>query len=378
MLLTGAFALALLAIVGFLSWRATVAQKRWMRLVDVETRAVAALDEIIRAQNAFHARFTAGLEPASRYRVVVQLLNDESLSRIDTVSLRARVRAFGEVIAEQSPRREDVDATSRAIVGDARRLIEERKNEIARQLPSLERDTSGMMWTGFAVAWIVVVLSFAAVRTTIDNVVRPIEQISDAARRIANRDLSARAPVKGDEEIAALGIAINHMADELKSHARTDELTGLPNFRAFSERIDAALLRADRYPERIGVLVLDLDRFKKYNDTFGHAAGNDALRRVAQTIAKTVRSVDYAARYGGEEFAVVAPQVDAATLIMVAERIRANIEALPAPPDGSAVTVSIGAAIYPDDARDRDALFQAADARLYEAKNGGRNRVVGP
>lgn len=132
------------------------------------------------------------------------------------------------------------------------------------------------------------------------------------------------------------------------------------------------------YPERFGVLVLDLDRFKKYNDTFGHLAGNDALRRVAQTIRETVRTVDFAARYGGEEFAVIVPQVDAAALTVIAERVRTNIEALPAPPDGSSVTVSIGAAIYPDDARDREALFQAADARLYQAKEQGRNRVVAP
>ena len=378
LLLTGAFALALLGIVGFLSWRSTVSQKRWSRLVAVETKAVAALDGIVRAQNAFYTRFIAGQTPASRYRAVQQLLQDESLSRIDTVALGARVRAFHDVIEEPAPRREDIDATSRAIVADARRIIDERNAEIARQVPALERDAPTMMWTGFAIAWIVVVLSFAAVRTTIDNVVKPIEEISAAARRIAARDLSARAPVKGDEEIAALGEAINHMAAELKSHARTDELTGLPNFRAFSEHIDAALLRADRYPERIGILVLDLDRFKKYNDTFGHAAGNEALRRVAATIAATVRNVDYAARYGGEEFAVVAPQVDAATLVRIAERIRSNIEALPPPPDGSAVTVSIGAAIYPDDARDRDLLFQTADARLYEAKKAGRNCVVGP
>jgi diguanylate cyclase (GGDEF)-like protein len=166
------------------------------------------------------------------------------------------------------------------------------------------------------------------------------------------------------------------MADELKARARTDDLTALPNFRAFRERIDAELERADRYPAPFGVLVLDLDRFKKYNDTFGHLAGNDALRRVAQSMRETIRAVDFAARYGGEEFAVVLPQVDAQSLAAIAERVRANIEALPAPPDGAQLTVSIGGAMYPQDGRDREALFQTADARLYEAKKLGRNRVV--
>ncbi|MFP5245707.1 MAG: diguanylate cyclase, partial [Thermoanaerobaculia bacterium] len=334
-------------------------------------RIDAELEEVIRAQNAFHARFVAGAESPARYRMVTQLLTE------DIRTLRARMNAFDEIIHEPSPRRTDVDATSFAIVAEAQQIIRARKQEIARQVPELQRETSAMMSSGLAVAWILVLLSFAAVQTTLRKVVRPIEELSSAADRIANGDLTARAPVAGDHEIATLGIAFNRMADELKARARTDELTALPNVRAFRERIDAELDRADRYPARFGVLVLDLDRFKKYNDTFGHAAGNEALRRVAQCIRETVRTVDFPARYGGEDFAVIVPQVDAAALGAIAERIRGNIEALPAPPDGSSLTVSIGAALYPDDARDREALFQCADARLYEAKKAGRNRVVG-
>ena len=377
LLLTGAFALALFAIAFGMSWRAKVAQERWTRLLSVETKAVIVLEELIRAQNGFHARWIAGQETPQRYRVVAQLLADEALARIDLGALHGRVRAFRTIISEPAPRREDVDATSDAIVAEARELITSRKQEIARQLPALERETGAMMSSGLAVAWILVLVSFAAVQTTLRKVVKPIEELSSAADRIAAGDLSARAPVAGDHEIATLGVAFNRMADELKARARTDELTALPNFRAFREHIDAELDRADRYPAHIGVLVLDLDRFKKYNDSFGHLAGNDALRRVAQTIRDTIRAVDFAARYGGEEFAVILPQVDAQALAAIAERVRANIEALPAPPDGAAVTVSIGAALYPADARDREALFRTADERLYEAKRLGRNRVVG-
>lgn len=378
LLLTGAFALALFAIALGLSWRARVAQERWTRLISVETKAVAALEELIRAQNGFHARFVAGQESPQRYRMVLQLLTDDALTRIDLGTLRGRIKAFGDVIADPAPRREDVDATSAAIVADAQQLIGARKQEIARQLPALERETSAMMSSGLAVAWILVLLCFAAVQITLRNVVRPLEELSAAADRIAAGDLTARAPVAGDHEIATLGVAFNRMADELKARARTDELTSLPNFRAFRERIDAELERADRYPERFGILILDLDRFKKYNDTYGHLAGNEALRRVSKTIRETVRAVDFPARYGGEEFAVIVPQVDAQSLIVIAERIRTNIEALPAPADGTKVTVSIGAALYPEDARDREALFKAADARLYEAKEQGRNRVIAP
>jgi diguanylate cyclase (GGDEF)-like protein len=376
LLLTGAFAVALFAIAFGLSWRARIAQERWTRLISVETKAVAALEELIRAQNGFHARFLSGHETADRYRMVTQLLREQSLDHVDAGTLRGRVKAFRALLDDPETRREDLDVTSHAIVADAQAIIFARRAEIARQLPALERETTDMMSSGLAVAWILMLLSFAAVQITLRKVVKPIEELSAAADRVAAGDLTARAPVAGDHEIATLGIAFNRMADELKARARTDELTSLPNFRAFRERIDAELDRADRYPERFGVLVLDLDRFKKYNDTFGHSAGNDALRRVSQSIRETVRTVDFAARYGGEEFAVIVPQVDRAALTTIAERVRTNIEALPAPPDGASVTVSIGAAVYPDDAKDRDALFQAADARLYEAKKAGRNRVV--
>jgi diguanylate cyclase (GGDEF)-like protein len=376
LLLTGAFAAALFAISFGLSWRARVAQERWTRLISVETKAVAALEELIRAQNGFYARFLAGHESPDRYRLVTQLLRDESLERIDVGPLRGRVKAFRVLLDEPSPRPEDLDSTSQAIVDDAQQIIAARKQEIARQLPELERETTEMMSGGFAVAWIFMLLSFAAVQITLRKVVRPIEELSAAADRVAAGDLAARAPVAGDHEIATLGVAFNRMADELRARARTDELTALPNFRAFRERIDAELERADRYPARFGVLVLDLDKFKNYNDTYGHSAGNDALRRVSQSIRETIRAVDFAARYGGEEFAVIVPQVDRAALTAIAERVRTSIESLPAPHDGSTVTVSIGAAVYPDDAKDRDALFQSADARLYEAKKAGRNQVV--
>ncbi|HEX2836346.1 MAG TPA: diguanylate cyclase [Thermoanaerobaculia bacterium] len=376
LLLTGAFTLALFGITFGMSWRARLAQERWTRLIAVETKAVAALEEVIRAQNAFYARFTTGQESPRRYRVVVQLLSEESLSRIDIARLRGRVKAFRVIINDPAPRPEDLSSTSQAIVDEAQAIIAARKLEIAQQLPALERETRWMMSSGLAVAWILALLSFAAVQTTLRKVVKPIEELSAAADRVAGGDISARAPVAGDHEIATLGVAFNRMADELRARARTDELTSLPNFRAFRERIDAEIERADRYPERFGVLVLDLDRFKKYNDTFGHQSGNEALKRVSQTIRETVRAVDFPARYGGEEFAVIVPKVDPVALDVIAERIRANVEALPAPADGSQVTVSIGAALFPFDGATAEALFEKADQRLYEAKKGGRNRVV--
>jgi diguanylate cyclase (GGDEF)-like protein len=377
LLLTFAFALVLFAITAGLSWRAKSAQERWQRLVGVETRAIAALEELVRAQNAFRARVAPGQAGAvARYRLVSQLLDDGALAAIDVASLRRRVVAFRTVLADPTSTPAELDAESLRVVAEAQRLVEERKREIARQLPALERESRAMMEAGLAVAWILVILSFAAVQVTLRKVVRPLEELARAADRVAAGDLSARAPVAGDLEIAKLGTAFNHMADELKARARTDDLTGLPNFRAFRERIDAEIDRAARYPEAFGVLVLDLDRFKKYNDSFGHLAGNEALQRVARAIRDAVRSVDFPARYGGEEFAVIVPQVDAAALAAIADRVRASVESIPAPPDGAAITVSIGGAIYPHDGGNVGALFQTADERLYVAKKNGRNQVV--
>jgi diguanylate cyclase (GGDEF)-like protein len=377
LLLTAAFSLVLLATTFGLSWRAKVSQERWSRLISVETEAIATLESLIRAQNGFRAQLgsSGGI---GDYRVVEQLLDNASLRSIDTRRLRARMRAFEGIAGEPGARRADIDATSNAVADEAQSIVNARKSEIARTLPELERDTSAMMLSGLAVAWIIIVLSFAGVQTMLRKVVRPLEKLSAAASQIAAGNLDSEVPIGGDVEIYRLGQAVSSMNRKLAEHARTDELTSLPNFRAFRERIEGEIERAARYPAVFGVLVLDLDHFKKYNDTFGHLAGNDALQRVAGAVRESVRTPDFAARYGGEEFAVILPEIDAAALAVVAERVREAVEGLPAPAGGSSLSVSIGAAIYPIDGNTPEALFHAADERLYEAKKSGRNRVVGP
>ena len=128
LLLTFAFAFVLFAITGGLSWRAKSAQERWQRLVGVETRAIAALEELVRAQNAFHAR-------GGDYRLVSQLLDDAALRAIDTGALRRRVVAFRTAIDDPTSTQEEIDGESLRVVAEAQRLVGERKREIARQLP---------------------------------------------------------------------------------------------------------------------------------------------------------------------------------------------------------------------------------------------------
>lgn len=369
LLLTAAFAVVLFAITFGLSLRAKRSQERWTRLMAVEAEAVTRLEELIRAQNAFRSR---GPHTAERYRSVQQLLEANALRAIDADALRAHVESFPESMGS----RRTMETASDRIVTEAQRLVDEHRREIAEQLPKLKRQSRDTMTVALAIAWILVMVSFAVVQTTLRRVVRPIEELSSAADRIAAGDLQAVAPVGGDHEIVRLGLAFNRMADELKARARTDDLTGLPNFRAFRERIDGEIERAARYGEHFGILVLDLDRFKQYNDRYGHLAGNDALQRVAVVLRETVRAVDFPARYGGEEFAVIVPQIDVSSLTRIAERVRANVEALPAPPNGAVVTITVGGAMYPIDGASAEALFHSADERLYEAKRAGRNRVA--
>jgi diguanylate cyclase (GGDEF)-like protein len=166
-------------------------------------------------------------------------------------------------------------------------------------------------------------------------------------------------------------------AEVLEGEAHTDILSGLPNRRRFDEEFARAFGSAIRRSSPIGVAIVDIDHFKNYNDAFGHQAGDVALRRIAGAIAESVeRSGDFAARYGGEEFVVILEDTTLAGAAGVGERIRnAVLDAGIAAPSGGLLSVSVGvAARLPGSTG--EALLRQADAALYEAKNGGRNRVA--
>ncbi|MFN3651832.1 MAG: diguanylate cyclase [Armatimonadota bacterium] len=163
--------------------------------------------------------------------------------------------------------------------------------------------------------------------------------------------------------------------------AATDPLTGVANRRAFAEALDREWLRAQRLGRPLGVVLLDIDHFKGYNDRHGHPAGDLCLQQVAQALQDALRTgVDLVARYGGEEFAIVLPETDAAGATLAAERLRSTIEGLGIEHGNSSagpcVTVSVGvaaAAVSPE--IPSSAWIAAADAALYEAKAAGRNCV---
>ena len=161
---------------------------------------------------------------------------------------------------------------------------------------------------------------------------------------------------------------------ELCDLATTDGLTGLKNHRAFQERLQGDCETAERHQTPLSLLLLDVDHFKQFNDTFGHPAGDAVLKQVARLLEHTMRDCDFVARYGGEEFVVVLPQTDQAGALRAAERCRAAVEN--ADWDCRAVTASFGVATLSLDCTGSDALIAAADQALYAAKFNGRNQVM--
>jgi diguanylate cyclase (GGDEF)-like protein len=211
-----------------------------------------------------------------------------------------------------------------------------------------------------------------------------VDRLVDGAARFASGDRDHRIDVQVPPELHRVAEEFNYMILRIRDSetaladlARRDRLTGLLNRRAYDEAIADALARRQRLNEDVSILLLDIDHFKHINDTHGHAAGDEVLRAIAATITAQVRQIDKVCRIGGEEFVVILHDTNRSAAAAMAERIRGAIEHSPASVGAKAiaVTVSIGVANAEDDG-DAAKLLERADAALYDAKQGGRNRVV--
>ena len=228
---------------------------------------------------------------------------------------------------------------------------------------------------------------------------RRIRALLKAANSVRAGDFSVRigtAPDKG--ELSQLGAAFDEMAAalqhrdtelrqallELHSQATTDPLTRLSNRRQLGELLPRELIRARRKDGKVSngkvaVLMIDLDFFKKINDTFGHEAGDLVLSEVGQLLRTLIRGSDIACRYGGEEIALILPDTTLKVATERAEVIRTRIRDLQFTHEGrelGQVTASIGVAIFPDHADNAEQLLRTADEALYQAKHSGRDRVA--
>ncbi|MFK7957620.1 MAG: diguanylate cyclase, partial [Lysobacterales bacterium] len=227
----------------------------------------------------------------------------------------------------------------------------------------------------------------------------PLRRLTEGASEVASGDLNVRIKVRGKDEISYLTRVFNNMVERLE-HGRqqvektsqtlrqqnrslkvlsnTDSLTGLYNRQHLTNRLERLLSASEEGRTPFAILMIDLDRFKALNDDYGHVAGDEAIRRIAEHIRDTLRKSDYAARFGGEEFVVLLPKVDAPHAFELAERLRLAVASTPVHFDHHQlrVTASIGVASYPEHGRNGDLLIRRADAALYEAKDQGRNTTV--
>jgi diguanylate cyclase (GGDEF)-like protein len=202
-----------------------------------------------------------------------------------------------------------------------------------------------------------------------DYLIKPVQLFDLQARLIAA------------QRVTDLHAKLDRHRAELAHLARHDPLTGLGNRRSLQEDLEVLHARSQRYGRRFALAMCDLDRFKAYNDTHGHQAGDQALGVVAATIARELRGGDTVYRYGGEEFLLILPEQTSDTALVAVERVRSAVERLaipqPAAGPGSMLTLSAGIAAFdPDEAPTAEELLKRADAALYRAKAAGRNQLA--
>jgi len=245
-------------------------------------------------------------------------------------------------------------------------------------------------------AFVVVFVLLGALIAAEKLVIKPIEMLADMAKRLGEGDLSARAARNRlPAEFVPLARAFNAMAAQLSQREREliasndrltvmasiDMLSGLANRRGFQSRLDFEWMRAQQYGSDLALLMIDVDHFKLFNDTYGHLEGDSCLTRLGESLSGIAAdTMGFAARYGGEEFCLLLPNTDVNRAVEIGELVRAAVLKLCLPHITSAhmiVTVSIGvAATRPNEALRPGDLIEAADAALYAAKHRGRNKVV--
>ncbi len=179
-----------------------------------------------------------------------------------------------------------------------------------------------------------------------------------------------------NQQLVEINQNLEEANSRLESLATTDPLTSLLNHRAINGSIDQEIERAFRYGRQFSLLFIDLDHFKTINDTYGHGAGDVALKDFAEMVTRNVRGVDVVGRWGGEEFLVLLPEIDGTSAIECAERVRASIAGHRFPVGGGIhITCSVGVASYPQNSMERGELIDLADQAMYAAKRLGRNQV---
>lgn len=218
------------------------------------------------------------------------------------------------------------------------------------------------------------------VRTDKSDVVTGLEDGADdyLTKPFDAGELQARVAV--GSRILSMETRLRENLAQQSELAARDGLTGLYNRRKFDTHLTEEIRRSRRYNRPLALIMVDIDHFKHYNDTYGHVQGDRLLQELAKVLVHSVRSTDFVARYGGEEFAIILPETNKTCSLLAAEKIRAAVATHPflmsgSQPGGS-LTLSMGVASYPEDMPDTEVLVERADQALYQAKQTGRNRAV--
>ncbi len=274
-------------------------------------------------------------------------------------------------------------ADGQAVIGTLRRIPALRWAAVV-EMPRAELvRRAGGSGSGLGVTLVLLLAGAGLVAYVGVLMVRPLERLAGAAGKVAAGDLSVELPFAGRGEVGILTQVFKNILmrlreregqGELERLSVTDALTGLYNRRHLMGTLANEVQRSRRLRRTFSVLLADVDHFKQYNDTHGHLGGDAALVKVAEILRKMTRGVDSVARYGGEEFVVMLIEAPIATAAAVAERIRARVVAEEF--SGGKLSVSVGAAEYPTHGDTPEELIASADAAMYEAKSGGRDRVV--
>ncbi|UCG79497.1 MAG: diguanylate cyclase [Nitrospirota bacterium] len=252
-------------------------------------------------------------------------------------------------------------------------------NDLLKSIKEISPDTQFIIITSYASLDTAIIALRAG---AYDYLTRPFDDI-DIVSTVVNRVVEKIGLLtkkrhlitsleKKNEELAKA----NNFLKELSIR---DSLTGLNNHRYFQEALSIEIIRSRRYEHHFSLIMIDIDHFKKYNDTYGHPAGDVLLKEISNIFKERIRKSDLAARYGGEEFVLILPETSKQNAISVAENIREQVEqhvfsGSNAQPE-SRVTVSIGVAGFPEDGDNASALIKYADDSLYKAKAQGRNTL---
>ncbi|WP_206019659.1 sensor domain-containing diguanylate cyclase [Pseudomaricurvus alkylphenolicus] len=220
---------------------------------------------------------------------------------------------------------------------------------------------------------------FAAYRPVTGSATKMYQNITVNALKDASGEASYISMMVYDvSDVAVNKQALEKINRELELSSRTDKLTGLFNRGYWQEKLSEAVQLHARYETAHSLILFDIDHFKRVNDSYGHQAGDEVIRQVADSAAQSARVMDVVGRYGGEEFGIILPETDAEGARVLGERLRQEVETLQIPFEREqlTVTISLGIASLNSSMLDEDKWLQAADEALYQAKEQGRNQVV--